>query len=78
MCDRALLLGVALQRQDYVGLLRGILLGQILSAAVQPLIFDWETGSGTSEAVRSHRKALLSLLLTVFCCYVSVSTHGSF
>jgi uncharacterized protein YacL len=59
----------------YVGLLLGLLLGHLLSTAVQPFVFPLE--SDTGEVARSHvqrGKALLSLALTVFCCYVSVST----
>jgi uncharacterized protein YacL len=58
----------------YVGLLLGLLLGHILSTALQPFIFDWDVSSPQAEFVRNQRKALLSLVLTIFCCYVSVST----
>jgi uncharacterized protein YacL len=80
----------------YFGLLLGLLLGNILSAAVDPFLFEWEGlnqeaaspataprpaasgGAGVAEVARgrvqTQRKALVSLLLTVFCCYVSVST----
>lgn len=72
----------------YVGLLLGLLLGHLLSTAVQPFIFPLE-GESAGAALRpspdaappplppSHvqrGKALLSLVITVFCCYVSVST----
>lgn len=86
----------------YVGLLLGLLLGNILSTAVEPFLFDWDVGrQDPSTAIRvtvenvkgkdpvlvinqptrgpmarnqSQRKAILSLVLTVFCCYLSVST----
>jgi uncharacterized protein YacL len=89
----------------YVGLLLGLLLGHILSTALEPFLFDWETGrhdsaesislkidnipgnpqpqlkvtpvpSGTTNAgrLRSQRKALISLVLTILCCYVCIST----
>ncbi len=86
----------------YFGLLLGLLLGNILSAAIDPFLFDWETGreaQGSSVQIQieqegksglrltpvpprgglmgrnqGERKALLTLMLTVFCCYVSIST----
>jgi uncharacterized protein YacL len=86
----------------YFGLLLGLLLGNILSAALEPFLFDWDTnreavhgsvtiqidqegkqglrltpGSprGTMQTrAQAERKALLTLALTVFCCYVSIST----
>jgi uncharacterized protein YacL len=54
----------------YFGLLLGLLLGNILSTALDPFLFDWSQ----AEQQRHQRKALLALLLTVFCCYVSIST----
>ncbi|MBY0229298.1 MAG: TRAM domain-containing protein [Gemmataceae bacterium] len=86
----------------YFGMLLGLLLGNILSTAIEPFLFDWDTsrdgGIGAihvsleqegkaglrilpaSARVNPHarsqseKKALLSLLITVFCCYVSIST----
>ena len=88
----------------YVGLLLGLLLGHILSTALDPFLFEWETSRqeaaevfriqvdplpgknqavvkvvpapvrGTAGGPQSQRKALLSLVLTVFCCYVCIST----
>lgn len=88
----------------YFGLLLGLLLGNILSTALAPFIFDWESekveappeftvrieGEGKVPDVRippnylnqgsrartlqQTRKALLTLFLTVVCCYVSIST----
>jgi uncharacterized protein YacL len=92
----------------YFGLLLGLLLGNILSTALEPFIFDWGTppGGGTGpeaqvqvtrgdepnafklrilraggedapgaqeRRVRYERKAL-SLILTVICCYIAIST----
>jgi uncharacterized protein YacL len=53
----------------YFGLLLGLLLGNILSRALEPFLFDWG-----ETAAQAQRKALLALLLTVFCCYVCIST----
>jgi uncharacterized protein YacL len=79
----------------YFGLLLGLLLGHMMSTALEPFVFEWETpretpgASFTVEAVgkttykltqtgrndsRAQSKALMSLLLTVFCCYISIST----
>jgi uncharacterized protein YacL len=88
----------------YFGLLLGLLLGNILSTAVEPFLFEWDAtkaeqtpnpikieiiprkdgdpgirvSSPTPVSFQSRdqiqRKALVSLLITVFCCYISVST----
>jgi uncharacterized protein YacL len=87
----------------YFGLLLGLLLGNILSTALDPFVFEWESNRPEIEAVRfqieqyqkdgkdayrviapsqsvarpkeqGHRKALMALLITVVCCYISVST----
>lgn len=78
----------------YFGLLLGLLLGHMMSTALEPFLFEWETpreastvdvvleptGKGMFKLSRpgnrtqQERKALLSLLITVFCCYVSIST----
>jgi uncharacterized protein YacL len=52
----------------YFGLLLGLLLGNILSTALDPFLFDQ-----TVPDVAYQRKGL-ALLLTVICCYVSIST----
>jgi uncharacterized protein YacL len=86
----------------YFGLLLGLLLGHILSSAVEPFLFEWDVNSpdpnpavtirvdkeGKVSDVRpgtaspsatkaslehSQRKAVVNLLITVFCCYVAVS-----
>jgi uncharacterized protein YacL len=57
----------------YFGLLLGLLLGNILSKAIEPFLFDIATGETESPLLR-ERKALLALLITVLCCYVSIST----
>jgi uncharacterized protein YacL len=92
----------------YFGLLLGLLLGNIFSTALQPLLFDLDTGVSTQAAggqpirvemekkegkeglviyppppdatsspkalARAQRKALLTLGITLFCCYVCIST----
>jgi uncharacterized protein YacL len=50
----------------YFGLLLGMLLGTLFSSALAPFLPDWTTDKQTQEAVR--------LLITVVCCYVSIST----
>jgi uncharacterized protein YacL len=88
----------------YFGLLLGLLLGNILSTALDPFVFDWEseragngpapnviiqttkkpeeapsvkvapaTPSAHSLRIQYQRKAL-TLLITVICCYISIST----
>jgi len=77
----------------YFGLLLGLLLGNIMSAAVDPFLSDLDTARearlstptvpplpGSSNQVplytkiQNERRALVSLMITVFCCYVSIST----
>jgi uncharacterized protein YacL len=87
----------------YFGLLLGLLLGNILSTALEPFLFEWDSTRAETEGprivlepvgkdgapsfrlaqasqpparlkVQNQRKALVALLITVFCCYVSVST----
>jgi uncharacterized protein YacL len=63
----------------YFGLLLGLLLGHILSTAVDPFLFDWgtPTGTGAGTAVargQTQLKALVALLITTFCCYITIST----
>jgi uncharacterized protein YacL len=90
----------------YFGMLLGLLLGNILSTALEPFIFDWGTiqsstgksprlvvypadekgkiivdvnqgDSGSANAqeqrIQYERKAL-SLIITVICCYIAIST----
>jgi uncharacterized protein YacL len=70
----------------YFGLLLGLLLGNILSSALEPFLF-WDTkkpeASATATAkpeamkdlrIHQQRKAMTTLLITVVCCYVSIST----
>jgi uncharacterized protein YacL len=56
----------------YFGLLLGLLLGHILSTAVEPFLFQWDISTGASA--QSQRKALVALLITTFCCYITIST----
>ena len=50
----------------YFGLLLGLLLGNILSTAIDPFIF--------AEPVDPHLRKGVTLLITVLCCYISIST----
>jgi uncharacterized protein YacL len=52
----------------YAGLLLGLLLGHILSTALDPFIVDDPT---STFAIK--RRALMNLVCTVVCCYVSIS-----
>jgi uncharacterized protein YacL len=89
----------------YFGLLLGLLLGNILSTALEPFIFEWDTiksdgssgpfrlepvghkdgvpiwrivpsSEGSTPVIRgqTQRRALVNLLITVLCCYLSIST----
>lgn len=89
----------------YFGLLLGLLLGNILSTALEPFIFDLGTlrppvgraphlvihprdqegnirvdvaqgeGGGNVQEIRSqYERKALSLILTVICCYLAIST----
>jgi uncharacterized protein YacL len=86
----------------YFGLLLGLLLGNILSTALEPFLFELETPpyaagpeinitmpakpgdppqvtrvpSGPNQKTRqaAYRRKALTLLLTVICCYISIST----
>jgi uncharacterized protein YacL len=55
----------------YMGLLLGLLLGHILSSALDPFIIDDPTSKPDAAAVQ--RKALVTLVITVMCCYISIS-----
>jgi uncharacterized protein YacL len=50
----------------YFGLLLGMLLGTLFSSALAPFVSDWTLDHQIQEAIR--------LLITVICCYVSIST----
>src|SRR5262249_50817471 len=56
----------------YFGLLLGLLLGNILSTALEPFIFAWENPK--SEIAQVNERKALALLITVVCCYISIST----
>jgi uncharacterized protein YacL len=51
----------------YFGLLLGMLLGTLFSEAMKPFLSDWAT---TDKQVQEA----LRLLITVVCCYISIST----
>ncbi len=57
----------------YFGLLLGLLLGNILSTALEPFIFDWDAAKAAVAQPQPQRR-VLSLLITVICCYISIST----
>ncbi len=56
----------------YFGLLLGLLLGNILSTALEPFLFEWNPQATTPW--QQQRKALITLLITVACCYITIST----
>jgi uncharacterized protein YacL len=56
----------------YFGLLLGLLLGHILSTALEPFLFDLDTPQQQSQTYKQRR--LVALMITVVCCYVSIST----
>jgi uncharacterized protein YacL len=88
----------------YFGLLLGLLLGNILSTALEPFIFDWGAGKAQArqgwhieakpdkqgalkldihqgdggpnlqEQTAQYERKALALIITVICCYVSIST----
>ncbi|HTU16791.1 MAG TPA: PIN domain-containing protein [Gemmataceae bacterium] len=85
----------------YFGLLLGLLLGNILSTALEPFLFDWgvqrpsggvaphllvdkdgvirvdvtQGGGGTAQELRiQYERKALSLIITVICCYLAIST----
>jgi uncharacterized protein YacL len=59
----------------YFGLLLGLMLGYIFSNALAPFLFEWDR---SVDPVIAHRQDLyrqgVTLLLTVLCCYVTIST----
>jgi uncharacterized protein YacL len=54
----------------YFGLLLGLLLGNILSMALEPFLFDTNLESPQIHMLRKG----LALLITVACCYICIST----
>jgi uncharacterized protein YacL len=57
----------------YFGLLLGLLLGNMLSTALEPFFVDWGNPKADPLVLFYERKAL-ALLITVVCCYISIST----
>ncbi|MFM7150590.1 MAG: PIN/TRAM domain-containing protein [Gemmataceae bacterium] len=57
----------------YFGLLLGLLLGNILSTALEPFLFELDPKLPSAGAVQ-QRKALVALLITTACCYITIST----
>jgi uncharacterized protein YacL len=55
----------------YFGLLLGLLLGNILSTALDPFVFDL---TAQNDPRIAYLRKGVTLLLTVVCCYVSIST----
>jgi uncharacterized protein YacL len=51
----------------YFGLLMGLLLGTLFAMALEPLVSDW-------AGKNPERVQVLRLLITVVCCYLSIST----
>ena len=51
----------------YFGLLMGLLLGTLFSVALEPFLTDWFKG-------HPERSQAIRLMITVICCYFSVST----
>ncbi len=61
----------------YFGLLLGLLLGTILTSALNPFLEEWfkELASGPDkERTLGNVREAFRLLITVVCCYISVST----
>jgi uncharacterized protein YacL len=58
----------------YVGLLLGLLLGKILSTALDPFLFEWNDVPASATPLLNQRRALVTLLITVLCCYITIST----
>jgi uncharacterized protein YacL len=59
----------------YFGLLLGLMLGYILTNALAPFLFPWDKPPDVFTAQRQeHFRVLVTLLLTVACCYVTIST----
>ncbi len=59
----------------YFGLLLGLALGYILSTALMPFLFRWDKPPGPFAVQRQeYLRQLVTLLITVACCYVTIST----
>jgi uncharacterized protein YacL len=59
----------------YFGLLLGLALGYILSNALAPFLFEWDTSVDPIVAQRQlYFRQGVTLFLTVICCYVTIST----
>lgn len=58
----------------YFGLLLGLLLGNIFSTALEPFLFEWDPNKMGNLAAVQQRKALIAVVITVACCYVTIST----
>lgn len=59
----------------YFGLLLGLLLGNILTTALDPFLFDWDSrGVQAISEARTFQRNLLKIFVTVLSCYVCVST----
>jgi uncharacterized protein YacL len=59
----------------YFGLLLGMLLGYIFSAALSPFLYRWDQAADPFAAQRAeYLKQGVTLLSTVICCYVTIST----
>ncbi len=54
----------------YFGLLLGLLLGTLFSMALEPIITDW---AGPNREVIQSVNYGVRMLLTVICCYISIS-----
>ncbi|GIW81150.1 MAG: PIN/TRAM domain-containing protein [Gemmatales bacterium] len=58
----------------YFGLLLGFLLGHLFSLALEPLIQHYLPTNPEAQELNARILRLLRFLITVVCCYVSVST----
>jgi uncharacterized protein YacL len=59
----------------YFGLLLGLFLGNIFSAALDPFVFPVGPGSAPdSDADLYYKRKGLALMITMVCCYVTIST----
>jgi uncharacterized protein YacL len=59
----------------YFGTLLGLMLGYILSTALFPFLFSLDPlGDNITAARQDYLKQIVTLLLTVICCYVTIST----
>ena len=57
----------------YFGLLLGLLLGNIFSAALEPFVFP-PAGAEANTTVIQYQRRGLALMITAVCCYVTIST----